>query len=564
VKSQIIHLLRFKILSGIKIKLDFQPHTVVKNLASIIVFGGFAVGAYFFAAAVTGYLMDEVRIGSFLLHRFLSIALFVFFATICLGNILVSYSTLFRSPEVRFYLTLPVAYYKIFIIKFLENFFYSSATFFLMGFAVIAGYGSYFGYPWYFYPAMMFLVFIPFMFIAACTAVIILLGVMRLAAIVRIHRLIGIFAVGYISVIYIFFKNVSPVSLVANILEKLPDMDYNFAIFDPWFLRFLPNHWVSELLFRLSYENYAGALQNLIFIGVATLGIFTLAILAGRKHYYKAWLASLDMSGGGRKIKRNSLSRAVAMQRSGIVGRQAEVLIKRDILRFFRDPGQWLHLSVMVLLVIVFIISVGGMKVEFKDPFLMLVVFLVIFLFNAFLISAMSLRFVYPMTSLEGESLWVIRSAPLNVRKLYVLKAVIALSVLMTFAQLLTMITTTSLFNNIYLLTFSIAAQSVIVVTLISMNLGLGSYFALYTEKNPIRIASSQGASLTFLLSLVYLIVVVAAIMPSLLKFFEHTLFGLTPSTTLMFIPLAVVVSFSFCIAVISTMMGISALRRDV
>jgi ABC-2 type transport system permease protein len=545
-------------------KLDFQPHAVVKNLASILVFGGFAVGAYFFAAAVTGYLMDEVQIGSFLLHRFLSIFLFVFFATVCLGNMLVSYATLFRSPEVRFYLTLPVAHYKIFLIKFLDNFFYSSATFFLAGVAVLAGYGSYFGYSWYLYPGMILLVIVPFMFIAACIAVIILLGVMRLAAVVKIHRLIIIFAIGYLTVIYLFFKNVSPISLVTNILQQFPDFDYTYSSFDPWFLKFLPSYWVSDLLYSLSYNNFAAVLQNVILLCVTALGIFTIAIIAGRKHYYTAWLVSQDISGGARRAKRDNIPRTVAMQRSGIMDRQTDVLIKRDILRFFREPGQWLHLGVMMILVLVFIISVGGMKIEFKDPFLMLMVFLVIFLFNAFLISAMSLRFVYPMTSLEGEALWIVRSAPLNARKLYVLKAGIALSVLMIIAQLLTVFTTVSLYNNIHLIVYSIAAQSVIVVTLVSLNLGLGSFFALYTEMNPIRIASSQGASLTFLLSLVYLIVVVAAILPSLLKFFEHALLGVTPTTAYLFPSLALVVVLSFSISVISTTVGLRSLRRDV
>jgi ABC-2 type transport system permease protein len=562
--SQISHILRYKALAGLKMKVDFRWHTLVKNFSSLLVFGGFAVGAYFFTSAVTAYLIEEAKIGSFLLHRFLSMFLFVFFMTICIGNILVSYSTLFRSPEVRFYFTLPVAYYKIFLIKFLDNFFYSSTTFFLMGSAVLAGYGSYFGYPWYIYPGIVFLVFIPFMFLAACIAVIILFGVMRLASFVSVPKIIGSFAVGYLAVIYLFFTSVSPGTLVNNVLAQYPNIDRYFTGFDPWFLRFLPSHWVSELMYWLSHGHYSAVFWNFMLLSITTAGFFIAAVLIGRKQYYKSWLVSMDIKDRTRKNNRSFLPRAVNIQDSGVFDRQTGVLLKRDILRFFREPGQWLHFSIMVILVIVFIISVRGMQVEFRDPFLMLIVFLVIYLFNAFLISAMSLRFVYPMISLEGEALWAVRSAPLNVRKIYLLKIVTAISVLLLFAQLLTIITTASVYKNPYLLAFSMGGQFVVVLTLVSMNLGLGSYFATYFEKNPIRIASSQGASLTFLLSFLYLLFVLAVFTPSLSRFFDDALRGTEHTITHMFFSLAIVTCFSTAIIIITSAMGYKALKRDV
>jgi O-antigen/teichoic acid export membrane protein len=45
-----------------------------------------------------------------------------------------------------------------------------------------------------------------------------------------------------------------------------------------------------------------------------------------------------------------------------------------------------------------------------------------------------------------------------------------------------------------------------VTVTLVSLNFGMGASYANYKEKNPIRVASSQGASLTFLFTIIYLV----------------------------------------------------------
>ena len=149
------HILWFKNLMFWKISFKQDFGTLIRNVGSFIVFGSFAVGAFYFSNFVTAYLLENVKIGLFLFHRFIGMLLFVFFVTINLGNMVVSFSTLYRSPEMNFLLTSPVSFLNIFVIKFLDNFFYSSGTLFMVGFSVLLGYGSYFGMPWHFYLMMM-------------------------------------------------------------------------------------------------------------------------------------------------------------------------------------------------------------------------------------------------------------------------------------------------------------------------------------------------------------------------------------------------------------------------
>jgi hypothetical protein len=45
-----------------------------------------------------------------------------------------------------------------------------------------------------------------------------------------------------------------------------------------------------------------------------------------------------------------------------------------------------------------------------------------------------------------------------------------------------------------------------VTVLLVALNFGMGAVFVNYKERNPIRIASSQGASITFLFTIVFLV----------------------------------------------------------
>ncbi|HZY10060.1 MAG TPA: hypothetical protein VFF29_02800, partial [Bacteroidota bacterium] len=103
--SEILHILSFKLLSSVKLTMELRIDNIVKNLASIIVFGGFAIGAFYFTQTSTAYLLDNTRIGLFLFHRFLSMLLFVFFLSINVGNIIVAYATFYRSEETMYLLT---------------------------------------------------------------------------------------------------------------------------------------------------------------------------------------------------------------------------------------------------------------------------------------------------------------------------------------------------------------------------------------------------------------------------------------------------------------------------
>src|SRR3990172_775795 len=153
--EQLLTVLGYKLWAAMKGVFGFRRSEVTREVASFLVLAGFSVAIFFFARFITSYLINEAHIGLFLFHRFLSMVLFVFFLAVNLGNMIVAYSTLYKSDEVDFLLSQPISFEKVFIIKFLDNFFRSSTTLFLVGTSVLAGYGSVFGMHWTFYLFVM-------------------------------------------------------------------------------------------------------------------------------------------------------------------------------------------------------------------------------------------------------------------------------------------------------------------------------------------------------------------------------------------------------------------------
>jgi len=542
---------------------DLRFQSVVKNLSSLIIFGGVAVGVFFLSRLSTLYLIQEAHIGQFLYHRFLSMLLYVFFVTVNLGNMIVCYATMFKSDEVKFLMGLPISHEKIFLLKFVDNFFYSSTTLTLLGLSWLLGYGSTYNMPWTFYFVAMFLVFLPFMLISGLLAVLILMGMIKVATRVGIRVLLAALVGVYLLVVYLYFQMTNPVQLVQEVMKYYPDVNQYFGYLDAPASRFLPNHWVSEFLYWSVRGEPEAALPWFFILVLVMLALMIIAALLAHKYYYTSWLSASDAQSF--RLVRSGASRFRFLQlaKAGRFERQLDVMMKRDFWMFFREPSQWLHLMLMSALLLVFLVSLSALELRLTQPLLQTTSFLVVFLFNGFLVASLQLRFVFPAISLEGEPFWCVRSAPVSLRKLYLFKMVIALVIVVVIAESLVAASTYLLRSDPILVRFVLATMGSIAVGLTGLNLGAGAYFAAYREKNPIRVASSQGASLTFLASMSYLSFCAMIIVLPLKRYFDNLILRGWLTTDWMVLPIVLVAVLSVVVFAVSTGVGLRAFHRD-
>ena len=557
----IFHILAYKVLSFIKINIDWKPVSVVKNLGTILVYAIFGLGVFFFTQNIIDYLLKEIKIGSFLLHRLISVVLFIFFLAVHVGNIVVSYSTLYKSVEVQFLLTKPINYHNLFIIKFLDNFFYSSTTLLLIICAVLGGYGAYFGLGVEFYFISILFHIFPFMLTAASLGVIILMLVIRLAVTFGLRKVIATLAIVYIASLLIFFKLSNPVLLVTQVMAYYPNINQYFGFFDNHLIKLLPNFWLSESFYWISNNSYIKSLPFTIFQIICSFLFFSLAVYLSRKWYYKTLTASTELRLFNNSLRKKNLF--FSFDKHSFYKPQTDVLIKKEFWLFFREPSQWVHLCVLLFLLGIFATSISTIDVKLLNvynPSLKAILYLVVFLFNIFLIASLSLRFVFPLLSLEGSAYWKIKSSPVNPVKLLTMKFFIFFLIILALGQLI------NFFSHLnYPSTLALSSSlntAFITITLVSMNFGMGSIFANFKEKNPIRIASSQGASITFLFTLVYLVFLVTVLFLPVYEFF-HPFKNPAIADKNLFLTSLILALFAVIVSVISIRIGFKALQRD-
>ena len=563
----LFHILRYKFISFLKATFDLKSVSVVRGIGSMLVFIGFSVGAFYLSRGSTEFVISQMRAGLFLFHQFVSMLLFIFFVTVNMGNIIVSYATLYRSSEVGYLLTKPVSYTSVFILKFLDNFLYSSTTLFLVAFMVICGYGSFFHYPWYFYPFVMFAVLVPFMFLSASVAVLILMAIMKLASRIGFRKVMGILFLIYFGFVFLYFDAFNPIGLVEQVNRQFPSAGSSLTGLEPGFMKYLPNQWVSSFLYELARGNTWPALANVALLLCVTTAVFLVVLVVAGKFYYRSWLVSLQVQAASSVPYTSDVKRWFDFRSSSMLPPQTEVLLKREYFQFIREPSQWIHFLVMVVLTSVFVFAVGNLNLRLRVTEVQLLTYLVLFAFGGFLTSSIALRFVFPMVSLEGKSFWLVLSSPIDRRRIYGMKFLLGLAVVLLLALVVSIATNIPFVrlsaSRPLLLYSGIFTSFWISITMVSMNLGFGGFFANYTEKNPIRLASSQGATLTFLATLLYLIAVVTILILPLNSYFQFIFVFREFNPAIIVVPGTIVAMLSTGLTGFSIVFGVNSLRRD-
>src|SRR5207237_10466138 len=101
----------------------------------------------------------------------------------------------------------------------------------------------------------------------------------------------------------------------------------------------------------------------------------------------------------------------------GVVKRE---LLLKEVRLFFRDTTQWSQLILLAVLVLVYVFNIKFLPLrgEGMTFFLVNVVPFLNLVLAGFVLASVAARFIFPGVSLEGRTLWLLRSSPMSVREL--------------------------------------------------------------------------------------------------------------------------------------------------
>ncbi len=240
-------------------------------------------------------------------------------------------------------------------------------------------------------------------------------------------------------------------------------------------------------------------------------------------------------------------------------------LVAKDVRTFFRDTTQWSQLILLGVLVVIYVYNVRVLPLWTGEDVGFFLVNVVSFLnlgLAGFVLAAIAARFLFPAVSLEGKTLWLLRSSPLELRSLVWTKFWVGVVPLLVLAFALTLGTNLILRVGPFMMALSLITITVMTFAIGAMALGFGALFPRFDTENTAQIPTGFGGFLFMLTATVYLTAVIMLQAWPVYAFLRDRVRGLPPETeTLLALGLGVGMALALSAAAILLPLRI-AVRR--
>ncbi|OGW78712.1 MAG: hypothetical protein A2Z83_08825 [Omnitrophica bacterium GWA2_52_8] len=475
-------------------------------LSAFILLAG--AGLYFFFAQSFGFFQRQQPFGPILLNEILYLFTFTLFIMLVISSSVSAYATLFRSQEIPFLITQPVLWTEIYFLKLSEAVWYSSWSVLFITVPFMAAYGAAKDILWGSFPLICLIFFAPFVFLAGAFGT--LLGTVTIWLLPgRKHRTWAFLVIGIL--LAVGFSKIQPhlvqeQNSIAGILSGyLPNLK---AAKHPM----LPSFWLTEgiLTFlrteplqRFSWNDawfyFLLLFSNAVFFVIPSHS-------AARWLYARAFFRSQD-HGEVRKKRRALIFTSIekAFDRLVWPSKPAMAFMEKDIKSFLRDPAEWSQMIIFFGLLLVYFSNLKNLQFDVLKDFWKNLVFVLNTVGVYIVLSSFSMRFVFPMLSLEGSKSWILGMAPIRFSSPLLVKLVLG-----QFAS--SVITLPLVFFSGYMLgippdkiIYTTALGFFVCFALTGMSVGLGAMFPNFKSTNLSEIISGFGGSILLLLHLSYL-----------------------------------------------------------
>jgi ABC-2 type transport system permease protein len=122
-----------------------------------------------------------------------------------------------------------------------------------------------------------------------------------------------------------------------------------------------------------------------------------------------------------------------------------------------------------------------------------------------FVLAAIAARFIFPAISLEGRTLWLLRSAPLDLRTLLWTKYWVGVTPLLVLALAITIGTNLILEVGGFMMALSVATVIAATFAIAALALGFGTVFPRLDTDNAAQISTGFGGLLFMMTAIAYL-----------------------------------------------------------
>lgn len=445
------------------------------------------------------YFRGVEEIGPLLAGKLLGLILIGFFSILVLSNIITALSSFFLARDLDLLVSGPVDWLKLYLAKLLETTVDSSWMVTLLAIPMFAAYGRVYEGGWWF-PVVSMAVFLPLLVIPAVIGSAITLLLVNIFPARRTRDILSVIAVIAAGGIVLLFRLVRPERLARP--EGFRSLvDFVTVLRTPTSPLF-PSEWaargvMSWLQYRLEYLPF-------YLLWTSAAAAVVLGAMLHRASYLKGFSKAQE---SGAHWVRGRVMRRVAMGLFRPLSVLKRELILKELRLFFRDTTQWSQLILLAVLLVVYVFNVKllPMSSEGVTFFLVNVVPFLNLGIAGFVLAAIAARFIFPGVSIEGRTLWLLKSSPLPMGALLWSKYWTGTLPLLALALIIVGVTNALLGVGAFIFIVSLCSIVVLTFALASMALGLGAVFPRYESENAAQIPTSFGG-LVFMLTSVVLV----------------------------------------------------------
>ena len=467
--------------------------------ARFTILGGIGLLFWVFIYTVLYKLLMYFRgvpdLGPFLAGKLLGLILVGFFSILLLSNIITALSSFFLAKDLDLLVSAPVDWLTLYGAKLLETAVASSWMVVLMAVPMFAAFGfAYHGGP--LFALLVIVVFVPFLGVPAVVGSAITLLLVNIFPARRTRDILSVIAVLAAGGVVLLFRVIRPERLARP--EGFRSLVDFVTILRTPTSPFLPSEWVQRAI--LGWLGNRPDYLPIYLLWSTAAAAFVCGSLLHRVLYADGF--SKAQESAQRWARSSALSR-LGYRLLAPLGNLKRELVMKELRLFFRDTTQWSQLILLAVLIVVYVFNIKYLPLHGEGvtfllvnviPFLNLVL-------AGFVLASIAARFIFPSVSLEGRTLWLLRSSPMPVRDLLWAKFWVGTLPLLILALGIVGVTNTLLEVSDFMFAVSVMTMAMMTMALCGMALGFGTLFPQFETENAAQIPTSFGGLLYMIAS---------------------------------------------------------------
>jgi ABC-2 type transport system permease protein len=459
-----------------------------------------------FVKALT-YFASEEMFGTVAATKLLSMILVTFTFVAMISNMIATFSTYFLSEDLELIMAAPVPRPSLYTARFIETLADSSWMVLVFGLPIFLAYGRVFDAPWSFY-ALSLAGFLCLLVMTTAVAVIIMQSLVRTFPVRRLRDLFVLLGVLIFVGVYLIFRMMRPEELL-NPAGFASVMDY-LSIMSESSSPLLPTTWLMETL--RPYITGQGFDQILFFLALLLFGAVGAFRLAGHNHeaiHFYGYSKAVESRGA--RLSQSRLIDLFGRILSRFLDRTTVRLVLKETLLMARDWGRLSQLLLLLALIVVYLYNFSVLPSLDSPEAAMFLKNTIAFLnigLAGFVLSSLGVRFLFPTISAEGRAFWIIKGAPVGLRRILWVKFFFYLAPMLILGLFLVIMTNRLLGLGLLISIISTVTMTFLTIGITSLSIGMGVAYADFKEVDPNRAFTGFGG----LLTMIYAALAVAAV----------------------------------------------------